>query len=56
MWGSEICSGNNPPLDAVPCRLNGGDNSGERAASVIAKKSRGILCHKHPWLDVRNNS
>jgi hypothetical protein len=56
MWGTEIASSDGLPLSVVPCFLKGGDNAGERAASVIAKKSGGIFRHKESWAESRNNS
>jgi hypothetical protein len=44
------------PFNAVPCRLNGGKNPGERAALIIAKNAGGIFRHNDPWAESRNNS
>jgi hypothetical protein len=46
MWGTEIRSGNSRPINAVPCRLKGGEQPGERAASIMAKKASGVFRHK----------
>ena len=56
MGGTDIGSGDCVPINAVPCCLKGGDNSGERAASIIAKKSGGVFRHKESWAESRNNS
>jgi hypothetical protein len=54
--GADISSGDSCPINAVPCRPNGGNNSGERAASIIAENTAGIFRHNDPWAESRNNS
>jgi hypothetical protein len=56
MWGTEIRSGDSCPINDVPCRLKGGEQPGERAASIIAEKPGGIFRHKESWAESRNNS
>jgi hypothetical protein len=56
MRGTEIASGDCLPLNVVPCFANGGENPGERAASIIAEKPDGIFRHKESWAESRNNS
>jgi hypothetical protein len=43
------------PFNVVPCRANGGNNSGERVAFVMAKNAGGIFCHNDAWPESRNN-
>jgi hypothetical protein len=44
------------PFNAVPCRANGGENPGERAASIIAENAGGVFRHNDAWAESRNNS
>jgi hypothetical protein len=48
-------SGDNVPFNAIPDRGQRPDDSAERAPLIIVEKVGGILCHKHAWLESRNN-
>jgi hypothetical protein len=56
MGGTNGRSVDNVPFDNVPHCGQRSDDASERAAFIISEKHGGILCHKHPWLESRNNS
>ena len=55
MWGTNVGSGDNVPFAYVPDRGNRPQESSERAASIMVENADGILSHKEPWLEIRNN-
>jgi hypothetical protein len=56
VWGTNVGSGDNVPLAYVPDRGKRPQEPLERAASIMVKNPDGILSHKEPWLEIRNNS
>lgn len=54
--GTKVGSGDNVPLAYIPDRGKRPEESSERAASIMVENADGILRHKEPWLEIRNNS